>query len=410
MAHVINTAKGRQALAVRREPYWNRLGDGLSIGWRKLAAERPGTWLARSVQDSVEQRQSLAVAEASSEDVYAQAVRGALAWRAELGTLAPAAAAAAALTIEQACANYVLAVGDRKRETCGAAAAEVAMYRLRQRHALLVLDRPAFAKAAIRDLTAQDFKAWRRHVSTKPTASRSNRGNARGLATINRDMTVLRAALNQAHHDRLVSNKHAWQEALEPIAHADTGRSRKHYLSPEQRARLAAAAPTPQCAALIAAIAQLPFRPGVVAACNVGDYDPARRLVHLGPDKGHPPRTVELPAEQARLFAQQCEDKLPGAPLFTRASGERWTAETWKGPVKEAVLSAGLPRGSVMYTLRHSVITDLLQAGVDVASVANYAGTSILMIQRNYHHLLAGQSARELAVLKLPKLPARAAG
>ena len=220
---------------------------------------------------------------------------------------------------------------------------------------------------------------------------------------------MLRAALNLAHKDRLVPERHAWQEALAPIPDADTGRARKFYLKPEQRAKLVAAAANEHDAAFIAAIAQLPFRPGVVAALTVKDYDAERSIAHLGWDKGHPPRSVQLPPEQAALFAAQCKGKTPAAPLFANKFGDAWHCDSWKRPLKDAVLTAGLSRGSTMYTLRHSVITDLIKAGVDVASVAKYAGTSILMIERNYHKMLDGQSVAELAMLKLPALPVAAA-
>jgi len=52
-----------------------------------------------------------------------------------------------------------------------------------------------------------------------------------------------------------------------------------------------------------------------------------------------------------------------------------------------------------MYALRHSTITDMVQAGVDLATVSQLAGTSILMIQKHYGHLTAGQGATALQVL-----------
>ena len=79
-------------------------------------------------------------------------------------------------------------------------------------------------------------------------------------------------------------------------------------------------------------------------------------------------------------FAQASKDKLPGAPLFTRADGSGWTKDSWKNVVRAAALAASLPTGVTLYTLRHSTITDLVHGGLDLLTVAQISGTSVAMI------------------------------
>ena len=67
--------------------------------------------------------------------------------------------------------------------------------------------------------------------------------------------------------------------------------------------------------------------------------------------------------------------------------GKRWNKDAWKKPFKAAVVAAGLPEKTVMYTLRHCAITELIAGGMDSHLVAKIAGTSTAMIDANYGHL-----------------------
>ena len=69
--------------------------------------------------------------------------------------------------------------------------------------------------------------------------------------------------------------------------------------------------------------------------------------------------------------------------------------------MKEAAQAAGLPEGSTAYTLRHSVITDLVVAGLDLLTVAQLSGTSVAMIEKHYGHLRAEHARQALATLAM---------
>lgn len=85
--------------------------------------------------------------------------------------------------------------------------------------------------------------------------------------------------------------------------------------------------------------------------------------------------------------------------MFTDGEGKPWNKDSWKHPLKAAALAAGLSKLTTMYALRHSTITDLAQSGVDLTTVGQLAGTSILMIQKHYGHLTASQGATALQIL-----------
>jgi integrase len=85
--------------------------------------------------------------------------------------------------------------------------------------------------------------------------------------------------------------------------------------------------------------------------------------------------------------------------MFTTRRGNRWTSSNLStvtqryrdAAIKDGILLADVgPDRLTNYRWRHTAISTLLMEGVDVATVAEMTGTSIIMIQRHYGHLLAG--------------------
>jgi integrase len=80
----------------------------------------------------------------------------------------------------------------------------------------------------------------------------------------------------------------------------------------------------------------------------------------------------------------------------------RGTRDAWKYPIKDAVIAAELPPAATAYALRHSTITDLIALHkLDTLTVAQLSGTSLLMIEKHYRHLLREHAAKALASLTL---------
>jgi len=101
------------------------------------------------------------------------------------------------------------------------------------------------------------------------------------------------------------------------------------------------------------------------------------------PDGKTERRDVALRKEAIAFFKIQAKGKLPGAWLISR-HGEQWKKEQWRDEINAAAAAAKLPPSTCAYTLRHSLIVDLVKSGLDLFHVAKLAGTSILMIQQNY--------------------------
>lgn len=382
----LSSVKQREALSSRREPYWQRIRPGCFLGYRPSAKEGAGTWIARAYD---EQRRSYKLraigdfAEFTTRERFAAAKREAEIF-AEL-VESGGHAVKRPETVKEACEAYAKsnteAEGRFRRHVYSDAIATVPLAKLRRHH----------------------LRAWRERLEAKPAlVSRSKAGEQRtrdrSPSSINRDMAMLRAALNKVLAAGAPDTDAAWQEALRAIRNAD--KQRTLYLDRKQRRALLSATPD-EAAAFVKALCTLPLRPGAVAGLNVGDFDKRTRELTIGKDKSGRPRRVVLPVGAAELFAAQAKDKLPAAPLFTRANGKRWDRETWKHPIAAAAKAAELPHGTTAYTLRHSTITDLVTAGLPLLAVAQISGTSAEMIERHYGHLDSQRASQALAGLAL---------
>jgi integrase len=226
----------------------------------------------------------------------------------------------------------------------------------------------------------------------------ARKGEKRSDSSLNRDMTAIRAALNRAYAEGLTTSDFSWRAKLAPVKNAD--RRRDVYLDGDQRRKLIAGS-RDDLANLLRGLCLLPLRPGALAALRVADYDKRLGALRIGKDKSGQDRKISLPETTNQFFSQMARDKLPGAPLIARGDGTVWNKDAWKHPLKDAVCATGLPEAATCYSIRHSVITDLIHGGLDTLTVAQIAGTSVLMIEKHYGHLTQDQARKALGRLTL---------
>lgn len=386
--HSITGVADRDALPPRREPYWQRVEERCYLGFRKLGAKAPGTWATR-YNDSATAKQVTrtlgALDHVPPSGRYDEAMREAR----KHFTHLKGGGSAEAITVDKACQRYVQHLRDTKRDkTADDAAARFERHVYPDRLAAIRLDK----------LTPRHVGDWRAALTKKPTRRPDGSdGKARTAASLNRDMTALRSALNNAMKDGAILTAFAWVEKLKPVKGA-TAR-RETYLAPEQRRALIDAASV-EIAPFLTALCLLPLRPGALAALTAGDMNAKLGTLTIGKDKSGKARTIGLPPETCAHLQALAKDKTPKAPLIGRADGKAWNKDAWKGPTKEAVKAAKLPAEVTAYTLRHSTITDLVSVHhLDLLTVAQLAGTSLIMIQQHYGHLLQEQSRKALQAL-----------
>jgi site-specific recombinase XerD len=392
MATKIDTVSSRRDLKARHAPYWQKVRAECHLGFRKTTPESVGAWIARYRDTNGKyQLHSLGSLETiTGANRYVEAVKRAGEWfdhRAGGGSNET-------VTLEQACKRYVQKARDEGRDK--------AAKDLEGRFARWVYTDKKLSATPVPKLTAAMLNDWRKMLVTTPAKLQDKTKTAtepRAASSVNREMAVLKAALNLALEDGYATTDTAWKVKLKPIK--DAAGRRDCYLDPAQRKALIAHAPA-DLAALITALSLLPLRPGAVAALIVASYDKRQGVLTIGKDKAGRDRKIKLPTSTAAFFAEQAKDKLPTAPLFARADGQFWNKDAWKYPFKDAAKAAGLPAEAVTYNLRHSAITDLIALHhLDTMTVAVLSGTSLAMIEKHYGHLLQGHAADALAKLAL---------
>jgi integrase len=216
--------------------------------------------------------------------------------------------------------------------------------------------------------------------------------------TSNRTLTALKAALNLAVKHRKVSPSAAieWGQ-VEPLK---GGKGRRDlYLDIKQRRALLKAAKG-AVHDLIKAVALTGARAGELVKAKVSQFDARTKSMTFTGKTGS--RTVPISPKAVTLLKRLAKGKAPTDRLFLRDDdGTPWAHSDWDELVREAAKAAGLPAephtGTCLYTLRHSWITTAITKGMSTLDVARLAGTSIMMIEKNYGHLVASAARERLS-------------
>jgi integrase len=372
----IDRVETRARLAIRRDPYWQRIAEGQYIGFRRMTPGRAGTWLARAYVGEKYAFKTLGdFAPAAEKERFDAARKAAADWFRHLEQ----GGSTDKTTVKAACESYV-AYLKRERGEAPAKDAEGTFRRL--------VDSDTIAGIDLAKLKPAHVSGWRERIFALGSKS-----------YFNRNLTALRAALNLAHDEGKVASDFAWSKALRPLKlDANEGR-RELYLDRGERARLLAKA-SGELKPLLTAWLLLPVRPGDIAKLRVEDLDEKQRALRI-PQGKSASRVIPLTAEAFAHFKACARSKLPGAWLIARAEGGQWDRFAWRDEIRDAVKAAKLPKATCAYTLRHCAITDLVTEGVDIFTIAKIAGTSVAMIDKHYGKLRQEHARKALAALSL---------
>lgn len=363
MANSIDSKTKREKLFPRREPYWEPLKKGASIGFRKLA-QGDGTWITRWRDEEGKQRYR-ALGNFDKFDDAASAAR-------EWITHCEQGASPNIITVKQACEAYVDALKAEGRKNT-AKDAEGRFTRL--------VYSDSIGKLPLDKLKTTHISKWM-NIQVDQDEDADDDDIRRSKDSANRNLATLKAALNKALHHRLVSTDAGWKTVRSfPKV---SSRRKDAFLSLEQRKQLLDVCPE-DLGFFVKGLLLTGARPGELAQLNACDFDKRLGVLTLRGKTGE--RTVAISTQAANFFAEICLNKIGQAPMFTTSYGQRWNKDSWKKIFKTAVERAGLSDGVVMYSLRHTAISEMILAGMDSFIVSKLAGTSVAMIESNYGHL-----------------------
>ncbi len=371
MAFDIHLASARNKLEPRREPYWGPpIQRGRHLGVRKLESGEC-TWIARRYDEDDSAYRYKSLGQLTKNFDHSKARKAAELWfsNAEIGI------SDKAPTVEDACRAYVdnLEAEDRLDTAHDA----------KLRFKRTVYDH-SIARVRLDRLRTTQIKKWRNAL-----------GGAK--SSQNRNLNTFKAALNLAVEHQLV-NPAAAQQWKAVRSHKGAENRRELFLDLKQRRALLKVA-TGSVSQLIEAAMLTGARPGELAKARRSQYDGRTKSMTFTGKTGS--RTVPLSPTANDFFKKHAKGKLPTAFLLTRDDGEAWNRADWDQLVRAASDKANLPKGVVLYTLRHSWITEALRAGMPTLDVARLTGTSLQMIEAHYGHLVADATRERLAAVKM---------
>lgn len=392
----IDSRTARAKLSAQREPYWRLMSEGCHLGYYRGA--RVGKWIARfrkpgaavgyvkktlaEADDFRDAPQGLMEAEAAGVLSFGQAQDVARRW---FDLVAHGGQPSGPYTVSDALDDYLAAFTGKALEST--------------RNRVDVLIRPALGAVQLAKLTTKQIADWHKARASSAARIRTKKGAAehrtraldsdderrRRKSTANRDLTVLKAALNHAWREGRIDSDAAWRK-VKPFKEVDSAKLR--YLSDDEARRLVNACDA-EIRPLVQAALLTGARYGELVAIKTADVDPAVGTVWLTDTKARRPRVVYLEAEGRHLFAELVAGRSGSELVFQRAGGSRWKASQQQRPLRDAGARAKLDPPATFHDLRRTYGARLALRGVPLAVIAEAMGHADERITRKHYAHLA---------------------
>lgn len=396
----IETRAARDRLKASETTHWRTLVPGqLHIGYRRRRAATPGTWIARRYVGLDAQgvgryrKETLGVADdyqdADGRGVLSFADAQRMAY--EVADRADAPARPDVPTVRVALEDYVRFLRAERKTADDAE-------RRAQVHIL-----PELGDLRVDALTLSRLEKWRDDMLALPARLRTGRdreGNQKPQryrpapstpdevrarkATVNRTITILKAALNRVLRQHPDTDDRAWR-LLEPFGKVHA--ARPGHLSAAEALRLINAADAESgFRDLVQAALLTGCRYGELCRMRVGDF--ARGRVTVRESKSGKPRDVVLSDEGAAFFAAATAGRSADELMFRRADGTAWAKSHQARPMTAACAAARIAPAIGFHQLRHTWASLAVMGGMPLMLVADCLGhADTRMVERHYGHL-----------------------
>ena len=398
--HRLETRAARSRLVQRPEPYWLLLNEGFHLGYYRgksvtkwVARHRPPGRAGGYNKSTLGEADDGADADGVKVLDFRQAQDRAREW---LRLVEGGAAVKASYTVGHALDDYLAAFSGK----------DLANTRRRAEQFI----RPVLGDVKLSRLTAAQVRSFLNDRANTPARLRSRKSNEQQFrpldspearrkrrATANRDMTVLKAALNLAYANMRIATDQAWK-SVKPFKGVDGARLR--YLTDDEARRLVNGAaiefrPIVQASLLTGA------RWGELRNVTVADVDLQAGTVRLQETKGSQPRDCYLESEGLSLFTSHTAGKAGSGCVFPGPDGKRWADSTQLRRMMDACEAAKVDPPASFHDLRRTYGARLARAGVPISVIAQALGHADERITRkHYAHLspsYVSQTVREHA-------------
>jgi len=238
----------------------------------------------------------------------------------------------------------------------------------------LEVARAYFGKRKLRSITWGDVEKFKRERLAEPTW----RGDERAVATVNRELSVLRRAFNIAKAEGWITrNPFEMGRSLIEAAHEN---KRDRILTVAEERRLLAECKSRQAHLFPILICALDtgMRQGEIFSLTAGDVDLPARLISLRSTNTKTQQARQIPISK-RLVAE-LEKLIPFREPDERVFG---IESNVKRSFATACRRAGI-EGLHFHDLRHTAATRWIQAGMPLTTVSKLLGHSSVITTQRY--------------------------
>lgn len=390
---VLESRTARRSLKVRGKPYWRSLDKGLHLGYRKRSGG--GSWIARRFTDTGKYSESkLGVADDFQDAdgiktlTYFQAMEEARRW---------CGVALNTETGEDGVKDGNYTVDDAVRDY-------MAHYAIEGKGMAVVKTivnahiAPELGKIRLDKLNTKRLENWHHSIAAIPARLRTKAADKqktktssddteiirRRRSTANRNLTVLKAALNYAWRQGKTPSDTAWRR-VKPFKNVDAPVIR--YLNATECARLVNTCP-PDLRLMVQAALFTGCRYGELIKLVVADFNPDTGTVAIRTSKSGKPRHVVLTEEAREFFGQVVAGKKDSDPVFTHEDGMLWGKSHQSRPILEACQRAKIDPPITFHVLRHTHGSLLAMKGVPMPVIAKQLGhADTRMTEKHYAHI-----------------------
>jgi len=379
-------------LSPAKEPYWRLISEGAHLGYYR--GQRVGKWVARFkapgstggyAKTTLGEADDIRDADGETILSFKQADETARQWFAEKAR--GDRPAAGPFTVSDALDHYTAAFKAR----AGAIPSDM-------KSRVDEIIKPALGHHEVASLTQKIVGDWHNARASSPAKLRTRKGaekqNERPAddkealrkrrATANRDLTVLKAALNLAAATRDGLPIAAWSK-VRPFKGVDVAKRR--YLTDDEARRLVNAS-EPEFRPIVRAALLTGGRYGELRHAQVKDYDRQSRTVYLTETKNADPRPAYLDAEGVEMIEASVAGKMPLDLIFLRPDGAQWKRSQQLRRMNDAFDRAKIDR-TTFHDLRRTYGARLARAGVPMAVIAEALGHKDERITRKHYAHLA---------------------
>ena len=398
----IETREARLRLKLRHEPYWRLIHESLHLGYRK--GPRGGVWLARAYADGRYRKKVLGKADdtqdADGQDVLSFRQAQQLVVEATKGNERETASPTPLLTVAEAAERYLAWFRKHRKSVA------------QTENALGAHILPELGGKLVAQLSGPRLRQWLEDLASRSARARTGKfGKAQKFrpaprtadekrarqATANRVLNVLKALLNKAFHDGLVSDDTPWRR-VQPFENVDEARIR--FLTDAEAIRLVKSC-RPDLRRLVQAALITGARYGELRALKAQDVNLKTAQVYISQSKSGKPRHIPLNPEGLDLFRNVVTGKTGDELLFVKHDGQTWSKNHHVRPLAEACRAAKVSPMIAFHELRHTYASHLAQAGVDLLTISKLLGHSDTRTTSKHYAHLADRTLAQ-AVTKLP--------